>query len=205
MALDTYANLKTSIKVWTHRDDLDSVTDDFIDLCEGMIYSNTDQGLLVREMETSDTTAVGTQTMALPTGFIKMRKLTISVGSNETDVRFATPESLNKSSASGQPKNFTVTSQIEFDRSPDATYTFNRVYLAKATALSTSNTTNAILTNYPQIYLQGCLWAAYMYTGEEEKASSAWTLFINGIRGANKTYKKGFSPASSMRSEASTP
>lgn len=207
MALANYSNLKSAIQTWTHRDDIADLADDIIDLCETQIYNNEAAPLKVRELETSDTTSAGAATLALPTGFIEMRKLTLTSGSEEYDCRYRAPESLQVVNSSSRPKNFTIAaSAIKFDRTPDQTYTANRVYLAKPTALSSSNTTNTVLTNYPNIYLFGCMWAAFIYTGEEQKAANAYNQFLGAIRGANKTYKRGqYGPAPAMRTETSTP
>lgn len=206
MALNNYANLKTAITNWTHRGDLGDLHDDIILLAEATMYQNEDAMLRVREMEVSDSTSTGSQTLALPTGYVDSRKLTITQSGTEFDCRYRSPESMQKKTDAGRPEQFTITSQYEFNRPLGGTYTINRSYLAKATGLSSSNTTNAILTNYPNIYLFGCKWAAALYAGEDAKAQTDYLNFIKAIRGANKSYKKGqHGPAAVMATEGSTP
>lgn len=205
MSLANYAALKTSIKRWAHRDDIDDIVDDIILLAEGSMYANVECPLRVREMMTSGTTSTSGQTLALPTNFLEFRKLTLSSGNIEFDCQYVTPESMNKTGAAGVPRYFTVTSTIEFDKNPDTTYTVNWVYFAYPTGLSSSNTTNTILTNYPQIYLLMCQWATHVYTHEEEKAAGYWTMAMSAIKGATKRYKKSHGPAPTMRVEGLTP
>ena len=65
MALDTYANLKTSIANFLARDDLTSEIDDFIDLTE----ADFNRRLRIRDMETVNTSfSIDAETEALPTG-----------------------------------------------------------------------------------------------------------------------------------------
>ena len=71
MALDTYSNLKTSIANYLNRSDLLSAyLGDFILLTEARL----NRELRVREMvntDTSITTVAGTQSYALPTGYLE--------------------------------------------------------------------------------------------------------------------------------------
>src|SRR5258708_1293337 len=76
MALATYSDLTASIANWFgNRSDAGFTTAaaDFVVLAESEIYRR----LRVREMETSTTivTVAGTQTVALPTGFVGARRL----------------------------------------------------------------------------------------------------------------------------------
>ena len=205
MALDTYANLKAAIKRHSHRNDIDDVVDDFIDLAEDAMFNNKESVLDSRALETSTTTTTSTRTLALPTGFLRFRKLTLTSGGVEYDCIQETPEAMQVTS-SGRPRSFTITDQIEFDRTPDGTYTVNYIYIAKPTALSSSNATNAVLTNHPTIYLYGALWALNLWAHEEEKAAIYWQNFLNAIRGANRASKRQrHGPAASIRFEGSTP
>jgi len=80
------------------------------------------------------------------------------------------------------------------------------LYFKRTTALDDTNTTNTVLTNYPNIYLQGCLWAAYDFSGEEIKAAERRQSFLAAIRGANKKDQKGrHGPAPVQATDRSTP
>ena len=73
MALDTYANLKTSIANFLARDDLTSEIDDFIDLTE----ADFNRRLRIRDMETSLAFTIDTEQESLHYNlcllFIKLR------------------------------------------------------------------------------------------------------------------------------------
>ena len=209
MALDNYANLKSTIIRADGSNDIVDVLDDAIDICEAKIYSNPEAVLLTRDMETRSTATLSTtdRFLALPDNYVKMRGLRLLLSSGNQDIRYSTPESLEVVAGAGKPRNFTVTSQIEFDRIADSAYTVEISFYEKPTALSDSNTTNVVLTNYPDIYLSGCLWAVNNFFNDEpDVAANHYASFIGAIKGANKQDRKGrFGPAPRMRVEGSTP
>ena len=193
MALDTYANLKTAIINFSGRDDLTDVLDDFIDMAESEMYGNKTQALRTREMESRNeyTLSTADRYLAIPDNFIQMRQMRIQVGEYECPMTSHTPGSLTVYPGIGIPKNFAVSNQIEFEIVPDSDYTVEIQYYEKPLPLSSSNTTNSILTNYPNIYLFGALWALYIFASEEEKAEYQYTKFMDAIYGANAEADKG--------------
>lgn len=208
MAITDYASLKAAILDWSHRDDMDLRVDEFIGLAESEMYGNAVEALRMREGETRATAAADTASrfLALPTGYNEMRRIRISDAPGHWDIRYRTPEQMLVNSASGLPRHFTVTNQIEFDRVPDSTYTVEIQYFADFTPLTSLNTTNFVIDRHPTIYLFGALWALYTWTDEPQKADSYYLKFINAIKGANANEKKGrYGPAPVQRIEGSTP
>lgn len=207
MALANYSDLKAAVQDWSHRNDVASKMDDFILLAEQEMYNNRVEPLIVREQELRSTIDTGTTTrfLALPDGFTRMRRLLIDDKSTDPDqfeLRFYPPEVLPLSSSAGVPGGFTVTSQLEFDRVPDAIYNIEMQYFATPTPISSTNATNDVLTNYPAIYLSGCLWALYRWSKDPESAAVAYEDFIGAIRGANRADIAGrYGPAPVIRNE----
>lgn len=205
MSLDTYANLKASLVEWIKRNDIsDADADDMIDLCESDIWDE----LRIREMEARATNTVSTSDrfLALPDGFIEMRRLKLNLAEGDCDIVYVAPDQMRIQSGGGIPKYFTVTTQLEFDRVPDSAYTIDMQYYKKLTALSSSNTTNTVLTDYPSIYLHGCLMHLHDFTLSEQRASYYRNLFENKIRKVNKRNRSGrYGAAPSMRTEGVTP
>ena len=184
MALDNYSNLVEALESWSHRNDIDLYADDCITLCEQEMY-NSDLPLMVKELEGKYTAAVSAQEVSLPVGLIKFRDVRILIDGEYHQMRFVPPADLPEYSTSGTPVYYTVSSSLAFDRTPDQEYTIKARYYAKPTGLSSSNTTNTILTNYPHIYLWGCVSAAFFYAGEEEKALLWGDRFKQAVVGAN--------------------
>jgi len=207
MALDTFANLKTQIIDFSHRGDISNRIDDFIVLAEEAMYANPDFPLQLRQMETrAEATTGPTRFLALPDGFITMRRLKLNIGGGSCDVQYMAPDQMAIQSASGQPRFFTVTSQLEFDRVPDSTYTVDMQYSAIPTPLSAANPTNIVLTNHPSAYLYGALTALFGWANDTENEANYQRKFFGIIQGINKRYKQGrYGPAPKMRVEGSTP
>jgi hypothetical protein len=207
MALATYSDLKASVQDWSHRSDVAPRMDDFILIAEQEMYNNRVEPLIVREQEfraTADTTDTS-RFLALPDRFTRMRRLLIDDKATDADqfeLTFYPPEVLPVSSSSGMPGGFSVTSQIEFNRIPDAVYNVEMQYFGEIAPLNSTNTTNDILTNFPTIYLAGCLWALYRWSKDQQSAASAYDDFIGAIRGANKADMAGrYGPAPIARNE----
>ena len=208
MALDTYTNLKAAIEAWSKRSDSKPQIDDFIDMAESEMYSNSTQPLRLRTMESRQTAAANTDSrfLQLPDLFLQMRRLKANLSGGDCDITYMAPEQMPLNGDSGIPRFFSVTTQIEFDRVPDSAYTIEMQLYKKLTPLSTSSETNAILTDHPTIYLYGALWALWQFFKEEQLSEFYYGKFINSIRGANKSDKRGrFGAAPKMRIEGATP
>lgn len=203
MALNNYANLKAAIRNRSHRNDMpDSLIDDFIDLGEADIW----QRLRVRYMLSRDTASTNsTKYLALPDDFMRMRKLVITIGSQEHLVKYRTLEALQSKSGSGIPTQFNTGAQLEFNLIPTSG-TLEMNYYKKLTALSDANTTNLILDNFPQLYFYAALKHLYDWTEEEDLESKYIVKFDKEIKDANKQEKKdGVGPSPAMHIRGTTP
>lgn len=209
MALTNYNELKDEIINWCHRDDMDLLIDTFIDLAEYEMLANPVEPLQLRSEETL--TAFSTNTtdrfVALPAGYQSARKLRIQIVNGESyELKYRSPSQLNLISSAGMPYFFTITDQIEMDRVSDQIYSGEIQYYKDFTALSSTETTNDVLTNHPTIYLWGALWALKKHVGEPQAAAGYYNDLINSIKGANKKDWLGrYGPAPQMRIEGSTP
>jgi len=206
MALDSYSNLKAAI-ARMDGGSVGDIVDDAIDLAEAEMYANAQQPIRHRAMETRTTSNMdGTRFLALPTGFIELRSLSIILSGNNPDIQYVTPESLQEVAGNGVPRNFTITSQFVWDRVPDSTYSVEINYYQRLSALDDTNTTNSILTDCPNVYLFGAMWAINLFNAEEDKADFYYNQFMRAIKGCNKLFDKGrFGPAPRMKTERSTP
>jgi len=200
MALANYADLLDFLRRQSKRKDANDATiDDFILMAEEEFYSNEVTQLRIKEMDTRSTATVSTSSrfLALPDLFLEMRRLKINAQTstvpgfaNDVDITFRAPDQLILSANTDAPIFFSVTSQLEFERIPDRAYSIEMQYFAKEVALSSSNTTNSVLTNYPSVYIFGSLWALWLHFSEEEKADMYHKLMLGAIRGANKGERK---------------
>ena len=196
MSLDTYTNLKAEIIDWSHRGDIDLKVDTFIKMAEQDMFANPDEVLKVRGQEVRSTATTDGQYLALPDDFQSMRSLLLVTGAGNVELIQKAPMQIRTNPTPGQPCFFTVTSQVEFDRVPDSNYGLIIQYYAIPTALSASNATNEILTNFPNVYLFGALAAVNSWANDTEEATIKYQSFIRAIKGANKKDKQGrYGPA----------
>lgn len=204
MPISSYTELKTAVQNWSKRTDTTSLLDDFIDLAEADIW----QRLRIRDMDARATATLSTtdRFLALPTGYLEMRKLRILSGSNGYELLCSVPESMAIDGSAGRPTSYCITSQLEFNRTADTAYTAEMNYYKSLTALSSSNTSNAVLTRFPMIYLYGCLFHLGQWAQSDLMTAQYGTLFERAIIDANKADKKSrYGSGKAMRSERATP
>ncbi len=169
MSIATFSDLKTSIASYLARDDLTTLIPDFITLFEA--FANRKLGVRRAETTTNLTTSSGS--VALPSDFMEWRRLQFN-SSIPVVLEYTEPNYFYGrwgDRAAGDPVAFTIVgSNILVGAVDDATnYTLD--YFATLTALSVSNTTNWLLTNYPDAYLAGSLVEAFIYIGDSDKAA----------------------------------
>jgi hypothetical protein len=205
MALDTYANLKTEIASFLNRDDLTAQIDTFIDLAE----TRHARDLRIREMETVDTsitTVAGTQSYDLPTGYLELRYAMLQT-SPYTMLQYMTPADFfrvyNEGEGTGMPVYYTIVGKkIYLGHSPDSANVLELGFFQRATALSSSNTTNDILTNFPDLYLYGSLAETSPFLMQDERLAVWSSLYKEGVRTANESAQRGRVSAAPLQMSA---
>lgn len=172
MALSTYANLKSEVQNWLDDNDISSYAADFVTIAESEIKDR----VRIREMVTRAQATTGTSTryLALPSGFVEMISLHVD-GSPIKSLEQLSPEQANTHAlnASGKPRYFSIVGgELEFDCIPDSTYTVEMKFY-KFSELSDSNTSNVILTKYPDLYLVETKKAAALFAKDYQEAALA--------------------------------
>ena len=205
MALTTYALLKTTIANYLNRTDLTSYLGDFITLTE----SRMNRELRVREMvntDTTTTTVAGTQSYSLPSGFLEASAVIYQSNPYRT-LRFMANgdfyRQYNVTQTSGLPTFFTIVGEnILLGVAPDSAQTLQIDFYKTITALSESNTTNTILTNYPELYLYGALAESSPFLMQDERLDTWARLYKEALANANLSSEKGSITSSPMQMSA---
>lgn len=186
MSITNYAELQSKVARWLNRSDLADDVPDFIMLAEKQM--NTD--LKARAMDTKTTlvTAVGANTVALPTDMIEMRRLQVA-GTYNQPLSYRAPDELSADYAdngSGQPAVFTVVgTNIELAPIPDAVYSLELTYQQQIPTLSSTNITNWLLTAWPNAYLYASLIAATPFIMNDARLPVWQGLYAEAISGIN--------------------
>lgn len=186
MAITDYASLKTSLANWLHRSDLTAMIPDFIALAEAKLSADLD----ARSMESRTTlvTVAGNAYLTLPNDMLEMRRLVL-----QTDpaivLKYATPDQIAADypmSLTGRPSVFAVIGgQAQLAPTPDSAYTLELTYQQRIPALSESNTTNWLITSFPNAYLYASLCAAQPFIVNDARLPMFQVLYKEAVDGIN--------------------
>lgn len=136
----------------------------------GLVEANINRNVRVRRMIGRYTASMSGQFTGLPSDFLAAAGLQV----NTNPVRkleFVTIDRMDEMKAGyqagGVPVWYTIIgAEFEVLPIPDTTYTAELTYYAKVPALSDDNTTNWLLTNYPDVYFYGTLAIAAPYVND---------------------------------------
>jgi len=174
MALDNYSDLSTAIANWLDRSDLTSRIPEFVQLAEAKFNRN----LRCRQMETISsglTMTASDDSYDFPTGALAITKFRII--SNEIhELDQMGKELLVRKfpvNTASRPKAFAVDgNQLIVRPQPDSAYSYELSYYEKIPSLE-DNSTNWLMTLYPDAYLFGSLMEAAPYL-RDDKVISLW-------------------------------
>jgi len=205
MALSTYAELKTSIGDWLNRSDLSATIPDFISLAEAQM----ERTLRTRQMIVRANASFDQQYGAVPSDFLEVKSLKLTSTNPPTPLSFLTIDLLDEQSssytASGKPKFFGVVgNQLRILPTPDGTYTTELTYFAKLTKLSSTVTTNWLLTSSPDIYLYGALLQAAPYLQDDARIQTWATLYERALNDLRTADDRGASSGGTLLTRAKT-
>lgn len=165
MAIDSYANLQSSVASWLHRTDLTTTIPDFIKLAETRI--NRELRVREAELEVTLTATPGLRFIDLPSDFSTPVSLYLTTYNPRFELTQTLAKQLAVSTTPGRPSFWAIDGlDMAFERPCDAAYTFQFRYNKNYT-LSDVVTTNEILRNHPDVYLFGSLVEAASYTFDD--------------------------------------
>ena len=182
MAISNYSELNTAVANWLDRDDLTDRIPEFIALAEARF----NRLLRIRAMETKQTasTVASQRNLALPTNFIQMRNLQINT-SPITSLEYVTPEMYDRlygGSDTGTPKAYTILAdEIQLGPIPASVQTIEMLFYKRFDALTSSASTNWMITNAPDVYLYGCLLEAEPFIMNDPRVQLWATAFQQAI------------------------
>lgn len=169
MSLSNYSDLQSSVASWLHRSDLTSVIPDLVTLAEARIARDL---RLSNQLATATLTCVsGTNTVAVPNGFLEFENLTLNTDPTRA-LAFVSYEYLTTKYDEGYvgiPVHYTIAgTSLVLGPTPDAAYTITASYYKRLDPLA-SVSTNWLLTNHPGVYLFGTLAEAAPFMQNDER------------------------------------
>jgi hypothetical protein len=187
MALSTYSELKASLADWKHRSGLTGVTPDFIALCE----ADFNRRLRIAEMEVGATATFDEGYEDVPSDFLEMREIKVN-SSPVRSLKYMTPQQMTEfypTSGSGTPEFYTLVDHtIRLNTTPDDEVEIS--YYAPITALSDDEPTNWMLTNHPDLYLNGAMFYAETYVQNDKRAAGWKALYEMVLKQIDDADKK---------------
>lgn len=214
MSLANYADLISAIPDYLFgRSDLTARIPDFITLCEAQL----NRRLRVQQMEgrfTSTLNQAGDATdayLAAPTGMITFRRLALTSSTPIRLLEYMTPDEMyskwNDVNFRRPPKNYSIIgANIQFGPIPDQAYTIEGDYYQQLPPLAT-NSTNWLMTAFPDIYLYGSLKNAAPFIGNDSRITVWNQLFEQAVTELEMNDQKDRYARSSltMRVDCQTP
>jgi len=200
MAIGTYAELQTAVANWLDRDDLTDRIPEFITLAE----SRFNRLLRLRSMEAKYTanTVASQRNLALPTSYIQMRNFQVNT-SPLTTLSYVTPEIYDRlwgGSTLGIPKFYTIlANEVSFGPIPASVMEVEMLFYKKFTNLSTSATTNSLLTDSPDLYLYGAMMEAEPFIMNDERVALWATSLSKAIQELQEQDNKDRHSGSALR------
>lgn len=200
-----YSSLKANIASWLNRSDLSSEIDTFIDLAEADMMRK----LRHWRMEARTTLSVSGQYTDLPADFIEAQRVVASASAPVRMELMARGEMQQLREAAndtgGTPQYYAITGgQLEVYPSPDATYSVDLAYLQRPADLDDTDTTNWVITYYPDIYLYGALVHSAPFLMDDPRLAIWQGLYEKALAEANfesdRARYGGASPRMKIRS-----
>lgn len=198
--------LKTSIRRYLKRTDLDDVIPDWIQFAQRRI----DTEMRLPEQEYRTTTTANLAFLPLPQDWIEMRNVQVDFDGNYA-LSYLTPEQLDNMSRtlkgeSPNPIQFytIVNNQIELIPAPgDDTETIIELfYYAREPALVNNSDTTKILTKFSQLYIYGVMVEAMPFLEHQAGQASWQQMFDEFARILNQRAQAGRFSGNSIQMRA---
>lgn len=200
MPFSTFAELKTEIKNEVLRANSSAFTTALpaiVMLAETRIFYGADTPykstpVRVKQMQTRTDLTITNGEASIPADYLESVVLRWS-GQPVTTPTYEPPATFHKAryaERSGSPVRYTVEAG-KFLFSPTiASGTINLLYYAKPAALVADNDSNSVLTAYPAIYFNACLFEAYRHIRNTEKMTETFATYRSLLGGIQETDNK---------------
>jgi len=187
MSISTYSELQSAVADFLNRDDLAAVVPTFISLAEARI----NRELRHFDMEARSSLTIDGRYVDVPADWAETVRIHATFSGTTYDLELISQNDMAQmresgADATGRPQFYALTAgQIEVFPTPGESYTGEIVYYARIPSLSDGNTTNWLLTKYPDIYLYGALVHSAPYLDEDARAQTWAALYQSAVDAAN--------------------
>lgn len=180
MALDTYAELKTQVAAWLHRNDLTDNIPTFIEFATNRLT----RSITSPRMESSTTLSVVNGIAALPSDFRAAVAMTLGT----VEYKAITAADMRAMNQGGirptYPVYSIVNNQINVYPADSSSPTF--IYTNRLANLSADSDTNWVLQEYPDVYLMASLAEARKFVLDDTRLVQYEQMTIARIAELNR-------------------
>lgn len=180
MALDTYAELRTEVAAWLHRNDLTDRIPTFIEFATNRLS----RSITSPRMEASTTLTVTSGTASLPSDF----RAAISMTLGTVEYKAITAADMRAMNQGGirptYPVYSIVNNQITVYPAESSSPTF--IYATRLANLVTDADTNWVLQDYPDVYLMASLAEARKFVLDDTRLVQYEQMTIARIAELNR-------------------
>lgn len=205
MPITNYTELKSAVADFLNRDDLTSVIPTFISLAEAQMQRVIRHHKMMQRSEAE----IDTRYFALPSDWVETVRFHV-IGDRTYRLELTSlDDMLQLRQANGNPTGIPthfahVGEQLEVYPTPSGTFDVELLYFKDIPALSDSNTTNWLLTDYPDVYLYGALMQSAPYLDDDQRMQVWSTLYGNAVQAINQESKKSRYSGAGMRVRINT-
>lgn len=201
MTIASYNDLAAAIKAWCARSDstFSNQIETFVSLHELTMYNGRGdigdalycEALTAPEIETYATIAFVAGVGSMPSGGTGIR--TITRTGDQIGIDYVTPRQYDIMVAQndgGDVRAYTVKgSQILL--TPAYTGNMQVLYYKVLPAITVANQTNDLIAAYPLLYFHGCMFEAFSFLQNEQKALGHFERYKTALAGVNASIKGG--------------
>lgn len=191
MALANFTDLQSALLSWSERQDLTSLTTDFITLADARIRTKLAEAeIRTREMETTADVTPSSGVCTLPTDFMAMIRVQARTSAPRR-LEYKPQDWLDEAypdSAEGNPSFYSIIGP-SLRMYPLTTSDIRMTYWAYPAVLSAGNPTNWLITKYPNIYLYAGLLELEIYAMNDQGAqkwATAFDVAVTSLGASNK-------------------
>lgn len=180
MSITSYDILRTTVADWLNRSDLTAAIPTFISLAEAKF----NRDLRTRQQIKRATATLTSQFITLPTDWVEGVNIQLNTSPIKV-LSYVTSYQADRISANnyGNPNAEVYTivgTQLEIVPAVATNTEIEMAYYSKIPALSSTNATNWLLTEWPDLYLYGALSNAAPYLREDERLAT-WKNMVGQL------------------------
>ena len=187
MSITTYTEPKSAVADFLNRQDLASAIPTFISLAE----SSFNRDIRHWRMDVRTSITLDAQFVDLPSGWLETVKIVNATGEGPQELELIPLAEMDErrfasNDTAGAPRFYAINGgKIELYPTPSEAFTASITYVQKPTALSTSNASNWLLENFPDVYLYGSLAHSAPYLQEDSRLGVWAALYQQALSAIN--------------------